>query len=297
MTEQHFSTADEKPSDTGLPTTVIQPSRGWAPAKLKDLFLFRELLYFLIWRQLKVRYKQTVLGAAWAVIQPTAIMIVFSVFFGIVVRVPTDIPYWIFTLSGVVVWTYFSNALNQASNSLVSQENLITKVYFPRLLIPIAAVLAGLIDFFIAFSVLVILIVIAPRAHLSLVTMWAVPLFVALVVVIALAVSLWLSALNVQYRDVRLLVGVMVQLWFFATPIIYPSNLIPDGWRTLYQILNPMVGIVEGFRWALLGQAAPPGEASPPDLLFAISMLLVVGVLISGLYYFRRVEKIFADVV
>jgi len=298
VTEQHFSTADEKPSDTGLPTTVIQPSRGWAPAKLKDLFLFRELLYFLIWRQLKVRYKQTVLGAAWAVIQPVAIMVVFSVFFGIVVRVPTEIPYWIFTLCGVVVWTYFSNALNQASNSLVSQENLITKVYFPRLLIPIAAVLAGLIDFFIAFSVLVILIiVIPPRSHLSLVTMWAVPLFVALVVVIALAVSLWLSALNVQYRDVRLLVGVMIQLWFFATPIIYPSNLIPDGWRTLYQILNPMVGIVEGFRWALLGQAAPPGEASPPDLLFAISMLLVVGVLISGLYYFRRVEKIFADVV
>jgi lipopolysaccharide transport system permease protein len=295
VTEQHIPTADERPMAAGLSTTVIQPSQGWAPAKLKDLFQFRELLYFLIWRQLKVRYKQTVLGAAWAVIQPAAIMVVFSVFFGIVVRVPTEIPYWIFTLCGVVVWTYFSNAVNQASNSLVSQENLITKVYFPRLLIPIAAILAGLVDFFIAFSVLVTLI--ASRGHLSLVTLGAVPLLVVLVVVIALAVSLWLSALNVQYRDVRLLVGVMIQLWFFATPIIYPSNLVPESWRTLYQLLNPMVGIVEGFRWALLGQTAPPGEASPPDLLFVISMLLVVGVLVSGLYYFRRVEKVFADVV
>lgn len=243
-----------------------------------------------MWAELKVRYKQTVLGAAWAVIQPFAVMVVFAVFFGLVVRVPTgEIPYPIFAYSGLVVWTYFANALNQSSNSLVRSEGLITKVYFPRLLVPVASVLAGLVDFAVAFAVLVGLAYFygfAPTA-----SFWALPLFVLLAMTTALAVSLWLSALNVQYRDVRLLVPVLIQLWFFSTPIIYPSALVPEGWRTLYEVLNPMVGVVEGFRWALLGEGVAP---SP---VLAIPCLAIFCLLVGGLYYFRRMEKIFADVV
>jgi lipopolysaccharide transport system permease protein len=248
------------------------------------------LLYFLVWSELKVRYEQTVLGAAWAVIQPLAIMVVFTVFFGIVVRVPTgDIPYPIFAYSGLVVWTYFANSLNQSSNSLVQHERLITKIYFPRLLIPVASVLAGLLDFVIAFAVLVALAGFygsTPSAAIL-----ALPLFMVLAMATALAVSLWLSALNVLYRDVKLLTPVLIQLWFFATPIIYPSSLLPEGWRTLYG-LNPMAGVIEGFRWALLEKAD-----APSTMLVAISALMVVVLLVSGLYYFRRMERIFADVV
>jgi lipopolysaccharide transport system permease protein len=292
LREQYPSASLERPHPPveSLPTTIIRPTQGWAPVKLKDLFETRELLYFLIWSQLKVRYKQTILGASWAIIQPIAIMVVFTVFFGIVVRVPTgEIPYPIFTYTGLVVWTYFSNALNVSSNSLISYESLITKVYFPRLLIPLASVVAGLVDFFFAFVVLIGLVVFygfTPTA-----AVWALPLFLLLTVITALAVSLWLSALNVQYRDVRLLVNVLIQLWFFATPIIYPSSLVPEGWRIFYQALNPMTGVVEGFRWALLEPAKPPG----PSL--AVSVLMVVCLLVGGLYYFRRMERIFADVV
>lgn len=287
--EQPSSNATGKPPEVALPTTVIQPSRGWAPVNVKDVLRFRELLYFLVWSELKARYKQTVLGVAWAVIQPLAIMAVFTVFFGLVVKVPTgDIPYPIFAYSGLVAWTYFADALNRSSNSLVSYERLITKVYFPRLLIPVASVIAGLVDFAIAFVVLIGLAAFygfAPTA-----AVWALPLFVLLAMTTALAVSLWLSALNVQYRDVRLLVPVLTQLWFFATPIIYPSNLLPESWRALYD-LNPMVGVVDGFRWAVLGQGEALGS------MLAISVLIVVGLLVSGLYYFRRTERIFADVV
>jgi lipopolysaccharide transport system permease protein len=277
-------------SFTELPTTVIEPSRGWAPARLGDVLQFRELLYFLIWAELKVRYKQTVLGVAWAVIRPLSVMVVFTIFFGLVVRVPTgDIPYPIFAYSGMVVWTYFSGALGQSSGSLVQYEGLISKVYFPRLLVPMASVLASLVDFLFAFAVLVALVFfygfIPTAAVLTL------PLFVLFAAAIALAVSLWLSALNVQYRDVRLLVPVLIQLWFFSTPIIYPSALVPEGWRTLYELLNPMVGIVEGFRWALLG------TASPPIFTLAVSVFTVAALLVGGLYYFRRMERIFADVV
>jgi lipopolysaccharide transport system permease protein len=280
----------QQPQGESLPTTTIQPTQGWAPIKLKELFEFRELLYFLIWSDLKVRYKQTVLGAAWAIIQPLAVMVVFTVFFGLVVRVPTgEIPYPIFAYSGLVVWTYFANSLSRASNSILDHESLITKVYFPRLLIPVAAVMAGLVDFAIAFAVLVALIIsygfVPTAAALTL------PLFVLLAVMTALAVSLWLSALNAQYRDIRLLVPVLVQLWFFSTPIIYPTNLIPEGWRTLYEVLNPMVGVVESFRWALLGT----GE--PPSITLLISVVMVTVIFVSGLYYFRKTEKIFADVV
>jgi lipopolysaccharide transport system permease protein len=288
LTEQYTSAADK----AELPTTVIRPSRGCVPVNFGDLVQFRELLYFLIWSELKVRYKQTVLGAAWAIIQPFAIMVVFAVFFGLVIKVPTgEIPYPVFAYSGLVLWTYFANAFNQSSDSLVQHENLITKVYFPRLLVPVASVVAGLVDFVVAFAVLVGLVIFygfVPTAAIL-----ALPLFVLLAVMTALAVSLWLSALNVKYRDVRLLIPVLTQLWFFSTPIIYPSSLVPEGWRTLYEVLNPMAGIVEGFRWALLGGAAE----APDPMLLAISVFTVVVLLVSGLYYFRRTERIFADVV
>lgn len=295
MKDQHISTTDERSLAATLPTIVIQSSRGWAPARLGDIVLFRELLYFLVWRQLKVRYKQTLLGAAWAVIQPLAIMVIFTIVFERVIRVETPgIPYPIFVFSGVVVWTYFSNALNQSSNSLVSYESLITKVYFPRLLAPVASVLAGLVDFAIALVVLVGMIgfyVLATDVSAFTAGVWALPLFLLLAVMTALAASLWLSALNVQYRDVRLLMSVLIQLWFFATPIIYPSSLIPESWQPFYHALNPMAGVVEGFRWALLG------EAPAPSPMLAVAVSLVVVALVGGLYYFRRMEKTFADMV
>lgn len=274
----------------GLQTTVLRPSRGWAPVNLGDVLRFRELLYFLVWSELRVRYKQTALGAAWAVIQPLAVMAVFAVFFGLVVRVPTgEIPYPVFAYSGLVVWTYFANALSGASNSLVQRERLLTKVYFPRLLVPLAAVLAGLADFAIAFLVLAGMALVYGFALTP--ALLAVPLFVLLAATTALAVSLWLSALNVQYRDVKLLVPVAVQLWFFATPIIYPASLLPPGWRGIYESLNPMVGVIEGLRWAVLGAEGPRLEP------LLVSICLVAVLLVGGLYYFRRVERSFADVV
>jgi homopolymeric O-antigen transport system permease protein len=291
LTKQHLVDATDRPrsSIVALPTTIIRPSRGWVPINFKEIFRSRELLYFLIWAELKVRYKQTILGAAWAIIQPFIVMLVYTVVFSIIVKVPTEgIPYPVFVYSGLVVWTYFANALSRSSDSLVQYERLITKVYFPRLLVPMASVVAGLVDFVIASVVLVGLVIFygfVPTAAVCIL-----PLFVLLAMVSALAVSLWLSALNVQYRDVRLLVPVLLQLWFFSTPIIYPSSLVPEDWHRVYH-LNPMAGIVEGFRWALLGTTEAPG------LMLAISVLIVTGLLISGLYYFRRTERIFADVV
>jgi len=222
-----FAAGSERSPTATVPTTIIEHTAGWVPVRLRDVFQVRELLYFLIWSELKVRYKQTVLGVAWAIIQPFAIMVAFTVFFGIVVRVPTgEIPYPLFAYSGLVVWTYFANALNQSSNSLLQHERLITKVYFPRLLLPLANVISGLVDLLIACTVLVGLISFygfTPTAAVC-----ALPLFVLLTVMTALAVSLWVSALNVQYRDIKLLMPVLIQLWFFATPIIYPSHLIPE---------------------------------------------------------------------
>jgi lipopolysaccharide transport system permease protein len=218
-------------------------------------------------------------------------MVVFTIFFGIVVKVPTgELPYPIFAYSGLVVWTYFADALGRASNSLIQHENLITKVYFPRLLVPLASVVVGLVDFAVAFLVLVGLLVF--YGFIPPMTILLLPLFVFLATTTALAVSLWLSALNIQYRDVRLFVPVLVQLWFFSTPIVYPSDLVPEGWRTLYMLLNPMVGILEGFRWSLIGRTE-----APSPILLMVSGLMVVGLLISGLYYFRRTERIFSDVV
>ena len=271
------------------PVLILRPSRGFLRLNLRDVWEYRELLYFLVWRDVKVRYKQTVLGAAWAILQPVMTMLVFSVFFGRLAKVPSDgIPYPVFAFTALLPWQLFAYALSESSNSLVSNQNLITKVYFPRLVIPIAAVLAGLVDFAIAFVVLLGLMLyygIVPTAAVALL-----PLFMLLAVTTALAIGLWLSALNVKFRDVRYTIPFLTQFWMFATPVAYPSSLVPEPWRALYG-LNPMAGVVEGFRWALLGKAQGPGP------LLAVSVAAVVVLLVGGLMYFRRTESTFADVV
>ncbi len=266
---------------------VIEPSRGWIPVNLREVWAYRELLYFLTWRDVKVRYKQTLIGAAWAIIQPFFTMVVFSVFFGYLAKVPSDgIPYPIFVYCALLPWQLFAHALAESSNSIVGSQHLITKVYFPRLVAPIAAVCGGLVDFAISF--LVLLGMMAFYGIVPGLAVLTLPLFVLFAVVTALAVGLWLAALNVQYRDVRYTLTFLTQLWLFATPVAYSSTLVPEGWRTLYG-LNPMAGVVEGFRWALLGKAAPAGP------LLMVSVAVVVLVLIGGLHYFARMEDTFAD--
>lgn len=273
----------------GADVLIIQPSRGWLKLNLGELWNYRELLYFLVWRDVKVRYKQTALGAAWAILQPFMTMVVFSVFFGRLAKIPSDgVPYPVFAFTALLPWQLFAYALAESSNSLVASQNLITKVYFPRLVIPIAGVLAGLVDFAIAFVVLLGLMWyygIVPTAAVALL-----PLFVLLAIMTALAVGLWLSALNVKYRDVRYTIPFLTQFWMFVTPVAYPSSLVPERWRALYG-LNPMAGVVEGFRWALLGKAHSPGP------LLIVSIAAVVALLIGGLMYFRRMEATFADIV
>jgi len=272
-----------------LPVLKIRPPKGWASLGLRELWEYRELLYFLTWRDIKVRYKQTALGAAWAVIQPFFMMIVFSLFFGKLGGIPSDgIPYPVFVFCALLPWQLFAFALSESSNSLVGNQNLITKVYFPRLVVPISAVLGGLVDFAIAFVIL--LGMMAYFRIVPSVAVLALPLFILLAVTTALGVGLWLSALNVQYRDVRYTIGFLTQFWLFATPVAYPSSLVPERWRWLYG-LNPMAGVVEGFRWALLGKSEGPGA------LLAVSVAVVVAILVGGLYYFRRMEQTFADVV
>jgi lipopolysaccharide transport system permease protein len=280
----------EAPRDKGsLPVLRIEPSRGWVSLKLDELWEYRELLYFLTWRDIKVRYKQTALGAAWAIIQPFFTMLVFSLFFGRLAKVPSDgIPYPIFSFAALVPWTFFANGLSQSSNSLVGSSNLITKVYFPRLAIPISAVLSGVVDFVLAFIVLLGMMAyygVAPTLNV----LWL-PLFLLLALVTSLGVGLWLSALNVEYRDVRYVLPFVVQFWMFATPIAYPSTLLSEPWRNLYG-LNPMVGVIEGFRWALLGTNTAPG---PIIIMSSLAALLILA---GGAFYFRRVEKTFADLV
>ena len=267
----------------------IRPERGLASLNLKELWAYRELLYFLMWRDVKVRYKQTVLGAAWAIIQPLLMMVVFTLFFGKLVGVPSDgSPYPVFAYCALLPWQLFAHALAESSNSLVANERLITKVYFPRLIVPLAAVFGGLIDFAIAFVILLGLM--AYYGIFPTVATFTLPLFVLLALLTALGVGLWFSALNVKYRDVRYTITFVTQLWFFATPIVYPSSIVPERWRALYG-LNPMAGVVEGFRWALLGK----GEA--PGLLLGVSVAMVILILVTGLLYFRRMEATFADLV
>lgn len=267
----------------------IKPTQGWARLQLREMWDYRELLYFLTWRDIKVRYKQTALGAGWAVLQPFFTMIVFSLFFGKLAGIKSDgVPYPIFSFVALVPWTFFSYGLSQSSNSLVASENLIKKVYFPRLIIPVATVLSGVVDFAIAFVVLLLMMAfygIAPTVNVF----WL-PLFIALVAITSLGVGLWLAALNVTYRDVRYVIPFLTQFWMFATPIVYSSTILPHRWRTIYG-LNPMVGVIEGFRWALLGTKVAPGR-----MVFA-SSLAAIGLLLGGAFYFRRSEKNFADIV
>jgi lipopolysaccharide transport system permease protein len=278
-----------KVASASLPVFFIEPETGWASLGLRELWDYRELLYFLTWRDIKVRYKQTVLGAAWAIIQPFFMMVVFSLFFGRLAHVPSDgIPYPVFVYCALLPWQLFAHALTESSNSLVANERLITKVYFPRLIVPISAVLGGLIDFAIAFVILLLMMV-----YYGIRPSWAVvtlPAFIFLAMVTALGVGLWLSALNVKYRDVRYTINFVIQFWLLASPVAYPSSLIPVRWRPLYG-LNPMAGVVEGFRWALLGKSEGPGP------LLAVSVAVVILIFVGGLYYFRRMEGQFADVV
>lgn len=267
----------------------VEASSGWVSLRLKELWDYRELLYFLVWRDVKVRYKQTALGVTWAIIQPFLTMIVFSLFFGRLAKVPSDgVPYPIFSYTALVPWSFFAYGLGQAANSIVSSSNLITKVYFPRLIIPIATVVSGVVDFVLAFAVLLGMMLyygVSPTVNVFLL-----PLFLLLALVTSLGVGLWLSALNVKYRDVRYIVPFITQFWMFATPIAYSSSLLSQPWRTIYG-LNPMVGVVEGFRWALLGTKTAPGP------IIAVSSLAALALMIGGALYFRRMERTFADVV
>jgi len=272
-----------------LPVYAIAPSRRWVPIDLGELWAYRELLYFLVWREVKVRYKQTALGVAWAVIQPLFAMVVFSVFFGRFGKMPSDgLPYPIFAYCALLPWQLFAFALAEASNSVVQNQRLITKVYFPRLIIPISAVAVGVVDF--AISCVVLAGLMAYYRITPGVAVWTIPIWALLAVVTALAVGLWLSALNVRYRDIRYTLPFLTQIWLFATPVAYSLSIVPQGWRPWYA-LNPMVGVVEAFRWALLGKAGPPG------LPVAISAVTVAVLLAGGLVYFRRTERTFADIV
>ena len=267
----------------------IRPSRGWVGLGLGELWEYRELVFFLIWRDIKVRYKQTVLGAAWAIIQPLFGMVVFTIFFGHLAKMPSDgIPYPIFSFAALVSWTFFANGLTNASAVLVGSTNLLTKVYFPRLAMPIASVMAGVVDLVIALGVLLGMMVyygIAPSANV----VWL-PAFMVLALAAALGIGTWLAAMNVKFRDVRYVVPFLIQLWLFLTPVVYPSSLLKGAWRTLYG-LNPMAGVVDGFRWALLGTPAPDVG------MVAVSAASTAVLLASGLFYFRRMEATFADLV
>lgn len=270
-------------------TIVLRPSRGWIPLNLRELWTFRELIYFLTWRDIKVRYKQTVLGAAWAILQPLINMVVLTFIFGNLAKLSTDnIPRPIFTFTALLPWGLFSKALADAGRSMLTNRSMITKVYFPRLIIPLSSVLGGLVDFVIQFVILLGMMLyfrIAPTGAI-----WSLPFFVLLTLTTAFGFGLWLSALNVLYRDVGYILPFLTQIWMLVTPVAYSAKVVPAEYQFLYA-LNPMVGVVEGFRWALLG-------ARPPDgLTLVISTAISMMVLISGLYYFRRMERTFADMV
>lgn len=281
--------SDEMTTTRPAEITIIEPSSGWRAINLRELWRFRELLYFLTWRDVKVRYKQTAIGVVWAVLQPFLTMVIFSVLFGRLAKIGSDnIPYPVFSYSGLLPWTFFASAINLAGLSLVANANMIAKIYFPRLLMPAAAVLAATLDFCIAFIVLLVMMLyygITP----GLAT-FTLPLFLALAVITALGISLWLAALNVKYRDIRYVIPFLTQVWLFLTPVLYPSSMIPDKWRLVYGI-NPMSGVVEGFRWSLLGTEKAPGA------MILVSVGVVIVLFVGGLFYFRRMEREFADVI
>jgi len=266
-----------------------QARPGWVAIDFAELWRYRELLVFQAVRDIRVRYKQTVLGVAWAILQPVVTMVVFSLFFGKLAKLPSDgIPYPVFTFCALLPWQLFTYALTYSSNSLVDNANAVTKVYFPRLILPFSAVISGLIDFAIAFVVLAgIMFYYGVRPGWPVIVL---PLFIILALAVAMSIGVWLSALNVKYRDIRYTIPFLSQFWLFATPVAYSSSLVPEKWQTVYGI-NPMVSVVDGFRWALLGRSAP----SIPMLI--VSVIATVVLLACGLFYFRRMEKSFADIV
>jgi lipopolysaccharide transport system permease protein len=276
------------PIRDNLPRTRRQASEGWPSPRLRELWQYRELLYFLVWRDIKVRYRQTVLGGLWAILQPLITMVIFSLVFGRLAQVPSDgVPYPIFSYAALVPWMFFANGVTQASNSLVLSSNMVKKIYFPRLTLPMATVLAGVIDFALALTVLLLLMLVYGFPP-TITALWL-PLFFLLALVTSLGVGIWLSAMNVQFRDVRYAVPFLIQVWLFVTPIAYPSSVLNEPWKTLYG-LNPMAGVVEGFRWALLGTDTPPGPMT------VLSAVVALALIVSGVFYFRRMEKGFADV-
>lgn len=278
------------PPDAAAVVTIIEPSRGWVPLKPKELWEYREVLYFLVWRDIKVRYRQTLIGVVWAITQPLMTMVVFTVFFGRLAGMPSDgLPYPLFAFTALVPWTFFARGLALSSESLVASGPLITKVYFPRLLVPLARILGGLPDLGFSFLVLLAMAWWYQQFPTFAALIW-VPALVLLAMGTALGVGLWLSALNVRYRDIQHSLPLLTQLWLFATPIAYPSSLLSEPWHTLYA-LNPMVGVVEGFRWAMLTNARPPSS------LLAVSALATSLLVVSGAFFFRRVERTFADIV
>ncbi len=280
---------DSRGDSCDAPVFVIQPTRGWRFLDLRELWFYRELIYLLAWRDIKVRYKQTAIGVAWAILQPLAMMVVFTLFFGKLAKVPSEgVPYPLFAFAALLPWQLFSRAVAESTNSLVTDQRLITRVYFPRIIVPLATTLAATADFVIAAGLLVVLMLIygvTPGAAVV-----ALPGFVLLMLVTALGVGFWLSALNVEYRDVMYIVPFINQLWLFVTPVVYPSSLVPERWRLLYG-LNPMTGVVEGFRWALLGVR---GASSP---MLAVSALVAVSLFVSGIIWFRRRERAFVDAI
>jgi homopolymeric O-antigen transport system permease protein len=272
-----------------VPVTIIEPSRGWLGLDFKELWDYRELLYFLIWRDVKVKYKQTIIGAGWAILQPLITMVIFTLVFKKIADIPSDnIPYPIFAYTALLPWNLFSGGLNRSTVSLVAQSNLISKVYFPRIIVPLSATISGVVDFAIAFIILVGMMfwygIVPTAAILSL------PLFITIALVAALSVGLWLSALNVRYHDVGHAIPFLVQIWMFASPVAYPVSALPERWRLLYS-LNPLAGVIEGFRWAMLG------KESPDFVVIAVSATAMIALLFSGIVYFKRTERTFADVI
>ncbi|NIM96085.1 MAG: ABC transporter permease [Anaerolineales bacterium] len=269
--------------------TVIKPTRGWRGVDFVELWRYRELLYFLVWRDLKVRYKQTLLGAAWAILQPLIAVAIFSVFFGLWAGLPTEgIPGPLFYFAGILPWQLFQGGVNKAGISLVASRNLITKVYFPRLAVPTAPVFANLVDFALAFLVLIVLLIIYGVAPTTAIL--ALPLFLLLDILVTLGIGLWLASLNVMYRDIGQIIPFLLQVWFFLTPVVYSSSIVPERFQVLYG-LNPLVGIVEGFRWALLD------TPKPSTIIMVEAIIVTLVLLITGVFYFRRMERTFADIV
>jgi lipopolysaccharide transport system permease protein len=275
---------------TPLPVILLKPLKGFSALNLRDLWIYRELVFFMIWRDIKVRYKQTLLGAAWAILQPVMSMVVFTIFFGNLAEVPSDgVPYPIFTYTALLPWQLFSKALQDAARSLVANRHMITKVYFPRLVLPLSSIMAGLVDFAIALVVLVGLMIYYQTPLRW--SMLSLPLFLLMALVTALGVGLWFAALNVLYRDIAYVMPFLAQFWMFITPIVYPASMVPERWRMLY-FLNPMTGVVEGFRWAILGSIP-----TLPVNMILLSVVVSLVVLVSGLFYFRFMERLFADMV